>query len=90
MLPLLPHPSSPPLSDDDIVEVRHRVKISFIRQDCQQFSREAIRPRHLAARHRPDRLFHVIPKRDVVQPHARGAYLELVHDSRVQGRGFGV
>ena len=64
--------------------------MSFVNQDLQEFNREATRPNRLAVRHRPDRFFYLIPRRDVVQGTARGPDLELVGDSWIKGRRLGV
>ena len=65
VLPVLRHAPSPPHSNDNFVDVSQIVLISFVDQDLQ-FNREAITSNRLAVRHRPDRFFHLIPRRDVV------------------------
>ena len=83
ILPLLRHAPSPPHSNDDFIKVPQIVRISFV----DQVNREAIRPNRLAVRHRPDRFFHLIPRRDVVQRNALEPDLELVGDSWINGVG---
>ena len=81
ILPLPRHALSPPHSNDDFIGARQIIRISFVDQDLEEFNREDIRPNRLAVRHRPDRFFYLIPRRDVVQRTAREPDLELVGDS---------
>ena len=90
ILPFLRHAPSPPHSSGDFIEARQIVRISFVDQDVQEFNREAIRPDRLAVRRRPDRFFHLILRRDVVQQTARGSDLELVGDGWIKDMRLGV
>ena len=67
IFPLLRHATSPPHSDDDIVELSERVQFSFVGQDLQELGRETIGPYRLSARQRTDRLLYFVPGRDIVQ-----------------------
>ena len=55
IFPLLRHATSPPHSDDDIVELSESVQFSFVCQNLQELGREAIGPYRLSVRQRTDR-----------------------------------
>ena len=86
---LLRHATSPPHSDDDIVELSDSVELSFVGQNLQELGRETIGPYRLSVRERTDRLYFV-PRRGIVQLSARGPLLKLVHNARVKGRRLDV
>lgn len=52
---------SPSHGSPDFVEASWRVRVSFVGQDLQEFSPEAIRRNRLAVCHRPDCLFRLVP-----------------------------
>ena len=78
IFPVFRHATSPPHSDDDIVQRSERVQFSFVGQDLQELDREIIGPCRLSVRKRTDRFLYFKPKRDIVQWSARGLLLELV------------
>ena len=86
IFPLLRHATSPPHSDDGIVELSERVKFSFVGQDLQELRRETIGPYRLSVRQHTDRLLFFVPRRNIIQWSARGALLKLVHNARINGR----
>ena len=88
ILPSLRHTTSPPNSDDDIVELSERVDFSFVGQDLQELGRETIGP--YSVRQRTDRLLYFVPRRDIIQWSAQGPLLKLVHNTRVTGRRLDV
>ena len=67
IFPLLRHATSPPHSDDDIVELSESVQFSFVGQNLQELGRETIGPYRLSVRQRTDRLLYFVPRRDIVQ-----------------------
>ena len=56
IFPLLRYATSPPHSDDDIVERSEGVQFSFVSQNLQELGRETIGPYRLSVRQRTDRL----------------------------------
>ena len=90
VFPLLQHATSPPHSDDDIVELSESVQFSFVDQSLQDLGRETIEPYRLSFRQRADRLLYFIPRRDTVQWSARGPMLKLVHNAWIKGGRLGV
>ena len=90
IFPLLRHATSPPHSDDDIVELSESVQFSFVGQNLQELGRETIGSYRFSVRQRTDRLLYFVPRRDIVQWSARGPLLKLVHNARVKGRRLGV
>ena len=89
IFPQLRHATSPPHSDDDIVELSASVQCSFVSQNLQELGRETIGPYRLSVRQRTDRLLYFVSRRDIVQWSARGLLLKLVHNARVEGRRLG-
>ena len=90
IFPLLPHATSPPHSDDDIMELSESVEFSFVGQNLQELGRETIGPYRLSASQRTDRLLYLVPRRDIVQWSAPGPLLKLVYNARVKGLRLGV
>ena len=90
IFPLLRHATSPPHSDDDIVELSESVQFSFVGQNLQDLGRETIGLYRLSVRQRTDRLLYFVPRPDIVQWSARGPLLKRVYNARVKGRRLGV
>ena len=91
IFPLLRHATSPPHSDDDVVQLSERVQFSFVGQDLmQELGREGIGPPFLLVCQRTNRLLYLVCRRDIVQSPARGPLLKLAHDVRVKGQRLGV
>ena len=83
---LLRHATSPPLSDDDIVELSESYQFSFVGQNLQELGREIIGPNRLSIPQRTDRLLYFVPRRGIIKWSARGPLLKLVHNARVKIR----
>ena len=90
IFPRLRYATSPPHSDDDIVERSESVHFSFVGKNLQELGRETIGPHHLLVRQRTDRLLYFVPRWDIVQWSARGPLLKLVYNARTKGRRLGV
>ena len=86
---LLRHATSPPHSDDDIVELSERLQVSFVSQNFQDLGRKTIGSCRFSVSQRTDRLLYFVPRRDVVQRSARAPLIKLVHNARVIGRRIG-
>ena len=89
IFPLLRHATSPPHSDDDIVELPERLQVSFVSQNFQDLGRKTIGSCRFSVSQRTDRLLYFVPRRDVVQRSARAPLIKLVHNARVIGRRIG-
>lgn len=61
--PLLRRASSPPSGRDYPVKVSQHVRVFFVGQDLEEFSREAIRSNRLLVHHRPDSFCYLVPGR---------------------------
>ena len=57
--PMLRHATSPPHSDDDIVEISESVQFSYVGQNLQEPGRETIEPYRLLVRQRTGRLVYL-------------------------------
>ena len=90
ILSLLRHATSPPHSDDGIVELSESVHLSLVGQNLQELGRETIGSYRLSVRQRIDCLLYFVPIRDIAPWSARGPLLKLVHNAWFKGRRLGV
>ena len=90
IFPLLRHATSPPHSDDDIVDLSESVQFSAVGQNLLELGWETIGSYSLSVRQRTDRLLYFVPRWDIVQWSARGPLHKLDHIARVKGRRLGV
>ena len=82
IFPLLRHATSPPHSEDDIVELSETVQFFFVGHKLQELGRETVGPYRLSV---CQRLLYFVPRRDMVRWSARGPLLGFVHIARASG-----